>query len=188
MALSSGGTELSNRRSCATIPIVGANTCRLFIKASPAEMVYGTTLKIPSEFFVDDIEHRTKLNSSPIYVKKMRNLRPKQTAWHGSRNVFFNKDLHSCKYVFVRNDSVRPSLSSPYEGPFEVVSRKDKFFKVNIKGRSVNVSVDRLKPAYTFEEQHPSSLSGPAVTTTTMTPTTRVTRSGRRVFIPLRYR
>ncbi|XP_062556760.1 uncharacterized protein LOC134221588 [Armigeres subalbatus] len=158
------------------------------IQASPAEMVYGTTLCIPSEFFT---ENSKNINEAEFVVnlrKAMRNLCLKETAWHGNRNVFVHQNLQTCKSVFVRNDSVRPSLSPPYEGPFEVVNRSGKFFKVNMKGRAVNISVDRLKPAYTLEEQESPSTTNAATITAATIPPTRVPRSVRRVVIPLRYR
>lgn len=156
------------------------------IKASPAEMVYGTTLRIPSEFFITNPESIDEVEFVTQLRKAMRGLRPQETARHGTKNVFVHQDLQTCKNVFVRNDSVRPSLSPPYEGPFEVVSRTDKFFKLSIRGRTVNVSVDRLKPAYKLDEHQTTPDSTPAATTSTIPPT-RVTRSGRRVVIPARY-
>ena len=83
-------------------------------------------------------------------------------------------------HVFVRNDAVRKPLQTPYEGPYPVLERTDKFFKLNING---TVSIDRLKPAYTDSDTHlntpPQSQTYPHPTTTT-----RVTRSGRRVHWP----
>ncbi|XP_055622389.1 uncharacterized protein LOC129765958 [Toxorhynchites rutilus septentrionalis] len=159
------------------------------IGASPAEMVHGTTLRIPSEFFIDNALSRTEADFVVKLREAMRDLRPKDTAWHGNRPVFVHQDLQTCKHVFIRNDSVRPSLSPPYDGPFKVLSRNSKHFKVDVKGRTTNVSIDRLKPAYTMDEQQPSqSSSSPAPTASATIPPTRVTRSGRRVVIPLRYR
>ncbi|GBN48951.1 hypothetical protein AVEN_71439-1 [Araneus ventricosus] len=45
-------------------------------------------------------------------------------------------------------DRVRKSLEPPYNGPFPVVKRHDKYFTVTIKGKDINISVNRLKPAY----------------------------------------
>ncbi|XP_053667926.1 uncharacterized protein LOC128718321 [Anopheles marshallii] len=91
------------------------------IKASPAEMVYGTTLRIPSEFFVTNSESTNEAEFVAQLRKAMRDLRPQETARHGKSRVFVHQDLQTCKNVFVRNDSIRPSLSPPYEGPFEVI-------------------------------------------------------------------
>ncbi|XP_062541818.1 uncharacterized protein LOC134209805 [Armigeres subalbatus] len=178
-------------RWCDHLPVILLGLRTVYkedIKASPAEMVYGTTLRIPSEFFVDKPKISNEVEFVANLRKAMRNLRPKETAFHGSRNVFVHQDLQSCQHVFVRNDSGRPSLSPPYEGPFEVVNRSNKFFVVKMKGRSANVSVDKLKPAYTLEEQQSPGISASSPTSTATTPSTKVTRSGRRVVIPLRYR
>ncbi|XP_035222010.1 uncharacterized protein LOC118194908 [Stegodyphus dumicola] len=56
------------------------------------------------------------------------------------------KDLYSC--VFVRVDRVKKPLEPAYDGPFPVAERHDKYYSVHIKGKDVNISIDRLKPAY----------------------------------------
>lgn len=160
------------------------------IRASPAEMVYGTTLRIPSEFFGENPQNNATTDFASNLRDSMRKLRPPDTAWHGKGNVFIHPDLNTCKNVFVRNDSIRPSLSPPYAGPYPVLERTDKYYKICVNGRVTNISIDRLKPAYVIEDQQPPEpTSGSSATTTsTEQPTTTITRSGRHVRIPLRYR
>nr|XP_029723307.1 uncharacterized protein LOC115264116 [Aedes albopictus] len=67
------------------------------IKASPTEMVYGTTLRIPSEFFIESSKGRNETEFVANLRKSMSNLRPTETVWHGSRNFFVHQDLQSCK-------------------------------------------------------------------------------------------
>ncbi|XP_058827853.1 protein NYNRIN-like [Topomyia yanbarensis] len=88
------------------------------IGASPAEMVYGSTLRIPSEFFVENSANNSETDFVIKLRETMQNLKSKATAWHGKRDVFVHRDLQSCKHVFIRDDSMRPSLSSasPYDG------------------------------------------------------------------------
>ncbi|GBM65805.1 hypothetical protein AVEN_172658-1 [Araneus ventricosus] len=43
---------------------------------------------------------------------------------------------------------VRKSLEPSYDGPIPVVKRHDMYFAVTIKGKDINISVDRLEPAY----------------------------------------
>ncbi|XP_014776674.1 uncharacterized protein LOC106873713 [Octopus bimaculoides] len=57
-------------------------------------------------------------------------------------------DIESWSHVFIRDDSVKGPLVSPYKGPYRVLSRTPKFFKVDANGRTEIVSVDRLKKAY----------------------------------------
>ena len=52
-----------------------------------------------------------------------------------------------CSHVYVRNDAVRAPLQRPYLGPFLVLQRSDKYYVLDMKGRSDFVSIDRLKPA-----------------------------------------
>ncbi|GFW36276.1 hypothetical protein TNCV_4931381 [Trichonephila clavipes] len=45
---------------------------------------------------------------------------------------------------------VKKALEPPYDGPFPEAKRYDKYFTVKIKGKDINISVDRLKPEYLF--------------------------------------
>ncbi|GFS56137.1 uncharacterized protein K02A2.6 [Trichonephila clavipes] len=56
--------------------------------------------------------------------------------------------LKPCTDVFVRVDRVKKALGPPYDDPFPVTERKEKYFTLLIKNKPVNISVDRLKPAY----------------------------------------
>lgn len=121
------------------------------IKATPAEMVYGTTLRLPADFLIEN-----SCDSETECVRQLReamkNLRPVDSAWHNNSKVFVHPNLKSCDLVFLRDDSVRPSLTPPYKGPFKVVERASKYYTVNIAGRNTKVSIDRLKPAFNASE------------------------------------
>ena len=52
------------------------------------------------------------------------------------------------EFVFFREDSSIPSLAPFYRGPYLVLERKDKFFRLQLGSRTDVVSVDRLKPAF----------------------------------------
>ena len=81
-------------------------------------------------------------------------------------------DLKSCEYVFVREDAQKPPLSSPYRGPFLVLSRTDKSFRVQLNNKEDWISIDRLKPAYVDITSHNRDT---------------LTRSGRTSRPPLRF-
>ena len=68
--------------------------------------------------------------------------RPQTTSTHVSW------DIEIWTRVFVRNDTVRGPLNSPYLGPFRILSRAKKHFKLDMNGRTEIVSVDHLKKAH----------------------------------------
>lgn len=118
------------------------------IKATPAEMVYGTTLRLPGEFFHESLETKIEPDFVKDFRRAMNGLRPTQTSHHHTPKVFVQKELSECSHVFVRDDTVRPGLKQPYDGPFEVMKRYEKTFKLKIKDKKCHVSIDRLKAAF----------------------------------------
>ncbi|XP_017892608.1 uncharacterized protein LOC108632483 [Ceratina calcarata] len=119
------------------------------IKASSTELVYGTTLKVPAEFFdSEDLDSNPQIFLEPFRIA-MRNLRPKPTAHHSKTKVFVYSDLYTCSHVFLRIDASSRPLEQPYSGPHRVIERlSDRVFTILLNGRREQVSVDRLKPAY----------------------------------------
>ncbi|KAK2577959.1 hypothetical protein KPH14_012657 [Odynerus spinipes] len=120
------------------------------IKGSPAEILYGTTLKVPSEFF----DHEDLDSDPQIFLEDfrriMRSLRPKPTAHHSTRKIFERADLYTCTHVFLRYDANKQPLQQPYTGPHRVVERiSDRVFAIDQNGKIAHVTVERLKPAYT---------------------------------------
>jgi cleavage and polyadenylation specificity factor subunit 1 len=124
------------------------------LQASVAELVYGETLRIPGEFLstsTDTVE--------PAYLirqlrRHMNQLRPVPTIRHNSQTTFVHPDLTSCTHVFLRQNAVRRTLTHPYSGPYQVLSRTDKTFQLLVRGKSLTVSTDRVKPAYILHELH----------------------------------
>lgn len=130
--------------------LLGLRTCfKQDLKGSVAEYLYGTTLRIPGEFFT----HEDPPSDPNIFLEEfrvhMRELKPAPVAHHCRSKTFCFKDLYKCSHVFVRQDAPKKSLDLPYSGPFEVVERiNDHLFKVRINNRECNINVDRLKPAH----------------------------------------
>jgi hypothetical protein len=54
--------------------------------------------------------------------------------------------LLRASHVYVRRCGTLPPLSLLYVGPYEVLERADKFFRVAVRGREDMVSIYRLKP------------------------------------------
>ncbi|KAL5480002.1 hypothetical protein EMCRGX_G023615 [Ephydatia muelleri] len=116
---------------------------------SAAELVYGTTLCIPGEFFSIADSTAEDPGSYVVQLKatmqKLRAIEPREK--HGYK-TYVSDDLMSATHAFVRHDAVRKPLQQPYNGPFKVLHRSDKHFTLDINGRSEVISLDRLKPAY----------------------------------------
>ncbi|GBM30907.1 Transposon Ty3-I Gag-Pol polyprotein [Araneus ventricosus] len=93
---------------------------------SPAEMVYGENLCLPSQFFVQQ-QPQAADNG---FIKKLKThiqqLRATPTSNHSAKPTFVYRDLSVCSHVFLRVDAVQPSLSQPYTGPYKVLSRTNK--------------------------------------------------------------
>lgn len=137
------------------------------LKASPAEMLYGTTLRIPGEFFV----HSEQSADPKVFVEKhrdyMRKIRPIQTSNHAKHRQFIHKDLLTCTHVFLRLDHVKPPLERPYSGPHEILERiTEKLYKIRIvtedKISEDNIGIERLKPAHMPATDHTPILNTPA--------------------------
>lgn len=62
--------------------------------------------------------------------------------------MFVHKDSHISKHVFIRTDRVKKPLKPSFDGPFQVFKRYEKFYTLNVKDKGMNLSLDRLKPAY----------------------------------------
>lgn len=172
------------------------------LQASSAELVYGEPLRLPGEFFQVTAHDSTDISD---FTTRLRNfaekLRPLPTARHNKNNIFIYKDLTLSSHVFLRDDALRGSLQPPYIGPYEVLERSDKVFKILVKGKSVTVSIDRLKPAYLLVDPPPNT-TNPVPTPTSVDPPepppsrlnspahgdARRTRSGRKVRFPDYYR
>ncbi|XP_058798332.1 uncharacterized protein LOC131668293 [Phymastichus coffea] len=135
-----------------SLPLVllGLRNCfKEDLQASPAEMVYGTSLRLPGEFFV-----ASSLPADPAsFVSKLQGLmgaiRPIPAADHSARRPFYLKDLATCTHVFRRVETVRKPLEQPYSGPHEVVRRvSEKVYVIRVDGHDKTVTTDALKPAY----------------------------------------
>ncbi|KMQ86215.1 gag-pol polyprotein [Lasius niger] len=119
------------------------------IKASTAEMVYGTTLKLPGEYFAAEEPTGCPQMFTEKFREYMRATIAVPTAHHIKKKPFIHKELESSTHVFVRVDRSRGPLEQPYEGPFPVITKiNDTVFRINYKGQPTTINVDRLKPAF----------------------------------------
>lgn len=167
------------------------------IQSTAAELVYGESLTLPGEFLCPKYDY----SSSDIidFAQRLRShiikLSPQPTRWHHNSNKTFYvpRSLSTASHVFIRQGQPHRSLEAPYQGPFKVIRRRDKSFDVDIKGKIITVSVDRLKPVFAAKDGNDND-ANELITDTLPQPATdpvdqpNTTRSGRRVRFPDYYR
>ncbi|KAL1448544.1 hypothetical protein WDU94_003598 [Cyamophila willieti] len=140
------------------------STYKADLNTTPAELVYGQQLQLPADIVVKStpISH----DHTTTFVSRLRNhmrqIVSKPTAHHSNNQSrsYIPPDLRTCSYVFVRNDAVKPPLQPPYNGPYRVLERTDKVFKLLINDKESSISIDRLKPAYLESDSHVQTRSG----------------------------
>jgi cleavage and polyadenylation specificity factor subunit 1 len=121
---------------------------------SSAEMLYGSNLRLPGDLLVKNTQPCTPdLTQYTDRLKEtMRRVAPAQSRNRTQTKSYMDPKLETATHVFVRIDAVRTPLQAPYQGPFQILEKRAKFFKININGRIDNVSVDRLKAAHVDEQ------------------------------------
>ena len=122
------------------------------LACSPAELVFGSTVRLPGEFY----ETSTQVTAGPddqqalltCLRETIRGLRYTPPLAHGqARPSYTPPALRTAKFVLVRHDAHRSPLAAPYDGPFRVLERHDKHYVLDLNGQRDSVSIDRLKPA-----------------------------------------
>ena len=134
-------------------------TLKTDINCTAAELVYRSSLRIPGEFVTNS---HTVVEDPVSYVARLKDhmsrIRPTPTRI-SQRDAYIDKNLHASTHVYVRHDAVRKPLQSPYDGPYEIISRGAKTIKIRKNGRTDTISIDRVKTAYT--EVPPTDDSAP---------------------------
>ena len=119
------------------------NVTKEDLRRTASGMVFGTSLTLPGQFCEKNISLQPTTTFVKKFKEKMNDLvfTPTRTQ---TKELYTPKDLHDSKYVLIRNDAVKKLLCPTYSGPFQVVERHPKYFKLTIKGKLDTVSIDRL--------------------------------------------
>lgn len=138
------------------------------IEATAAELVYGTSLRLPGEFFIDEEMQPEPQIFNEKFREQMRQVRSTPSAHNSKHKAFAHKTLYTCTHVFVRVDAVRKPCEQPYEGPYKVIERITDFvFKIKVKGTPTTISTERLKPAFFESAQQTENQHNTTLTTAT---------------------
>ena len=127
---------------------------------SPAGLVFGSSLRLPGVF----VDHQ-----NPRYTQPSEDfLRRHQRAMHTSLptpaihylkpSSYIPPTLMQRKFVYVRVDSRKKPLQRPCDGPFCIISTRDKIFVLDFYVRQEKNSVDRLKPLF-IKNHSPTSVA-----------------------------
>ena len=107
------------------------------LNCTAAELVYGTTLRLPGEFFATgkDTEMPTDHGAYVTQLKStMQRLQAVPPRHPHQRQTHISDDLLTGSHVFVRHDGVRKPLQPPHDGPYRVLKRFDKHFTIEYNG------------------------------------------------------
>ncbi|CAB0020819.1 unnamed protein product [Nesidiocoris tenuis] len=94
--------------------------------ASPAELLYGSGIRLPADF----VDPLTEAEDQSAFVQELRatlaQLKPAPMTRHARPKVFVHRDLSTSSHVFLRHDAQREGLQPVYDSPFRVERRMDK--------------------------------------------------------------
>ena len=103
------------------------------LKCSSAEMVYGTTLRLPGQFFLRSPQKLLDLTSFVDWLT----LRMANLAYNSpvlcQRPTYVPKLLQTCTHAFLRDLAKIHTLQPSYRVPFKVLKRHPKIFEEEIK-------------------------------------------------------
>lgn len=114
---------------------------------SSADAVFGSSLSVPGEFLdIPEFPPDAFLRRIDSAVQGFAKPPPHHIKI--PPNYSLPDALLRADFVFVREDASTPSLDPLYRGPYRVLERQSKFFRLQIGSKSDLVAVNRLKPVF----------------------------------------
>ena len=115
------------------------------LQCSPSELTFGEPIRLPGDMF----DHSYTADIIPgSYVdriqRSIQDVTPQYREVHTDGVI--DPNLYSRDKVFVRNET-KTGLQDVYLGPYKILQRFEKYFEVEIKGKPVKISLNRLKSA-----------------------------------------
>ena len=112
------------------------------------ELAYGAPLTVPGDFIANQSLQDDHCFQLQRLCDHIQSLAPAPTSKHGAVLSSVPADLQLAKFIFICRDAHRMPLQRPYEGPFKDLQSLPKTFKVDIGGKTMIITVDRLKQAH----------------------------------------
>jgi len=143
--------ETENWTNVLPIILLGVRTAwKEDLKVTAAELVYGETLRLPGQF-LKECPGKSADNVIGRLRKIIEKLCPRIRR-HGEKTTFVFKDMDTTPKVFLRQDALQGTLQPLYDRLFDVLNKNEKTFKIKVRGKAVNILIDRLKPAYILQD------------------------------------
>ena len=124
---------------------------------SASEAVYGSDLTLPGQFLeVQDPPTNLFYENLKNSMSGFQPVPPR----HSTKTAAILPEvipvaLSSCPMVFICKDGHVAPLALLYKGPYKVLSHSLKTFQLQVGKRVEVVSVQRLKPAFTADDEAP---------------------------------
>ena len=123
-------------------------TVKKEMNCSAAEALYGTTLRLPSQYFCEPPKKVMNMKSFvERLTEKMAEMAYSPAGRNRTNRIYIPKLLKTCTHIFVRDTARAHALQPPYRGPYKVIEKHDKHYIVQIKNSLQTISIDRIKPA-----------------------------------------
>ena len=121
---------------------------------SSAESMYGTNLRLPGDLIIQSKPtDAPDLSQYTDRLKEtMRQVAPAQSRNFTHTKTYMDPKLETATHVLVRTDAVKTPLQPTYRGPYPVLEKRAKYYKVDINGKTDSISIDRLKAAHVDEQ------------------------------------
>jgi cleavage and polyadenylation specificity factor subunit 1 len=151
----------ADERWAEALPLVLLGICSVWkkdLKASSAELVYGSPLRLPGELFASSLPACTDITDLASRLRvHIGKLRPIPASRHAVPSAFIFKDLAITSHVFLWHGALWGALQASYVGPYRVLHRSDKTYTIEVQGAAKTVSIDFLKPAYVLHDDTASA-------------------------------
>jgi hypothetical protein len=125
---------------------------------SPSQLLYGSELTLPGEFFAQRSTETSYDRFSHSLFEKVASFRPPERR-HAKASFVPNYD--TATHAWLRKP-VHASMERPYAGPYLITSKNDKTLTLMIKNQPQKVSIDRTKPAILWSTISSISTTSPS--------------------------
>ena len=116
------------------------------------QFVFGRPGRLPGALIQSDNTNPMSGENMRAFMSLMMTHQPEYRPLRDN-NPFIEKELFTAEACWLRIDGPRTPIEPLYSGPYEVLHRSDKTFRLLVKGMPKSVSIDRLKAYRTCKEQ-----------------------------------